>query len=148
MECFSIVEPKPFSFSFLLNATLHNFVFFGNFLAGNFVGPVNSYTGLPYGTSNYHWWLNSPYKTAGIPTGVDKDYRQTIACGAGPMRTYSFDTHRVVGGITASRNSWPGIVSFIPITIPSPEISNDLYYPGGAETKRKCLLWRISDCSD
>ena len=77
---------------------------------GNLGGPVNPYTGLSYGTSNFHWWLNNPYRTAGIPSGVNKDYRQTFACGAGPSRTYSFETHRIVGGITADRNAWPGIV--------------------------------------
>jgi secreted trypsin-like serine protease len=48
---------------------------------------------------------------AGIPTGVSHDYRQTIACGAGPLKTYSFDTHRIVGGVDAAKNAWPGIVS-------------------------------------
>jgi hypothetical protein len=35
-----------------------------------------------------------------------------VACGAGPKRTLSADEQeRIVGGTTATRNSWPFVVS-------------------------------------
>lgn len=100
------MECSPNLFNFLLNSQLYNTI-----TAGNFGGPFDPYTEFYYGTRNFHWWLNNPYRMAGIPTGVYHDYRQTIACGAGPLKTYSFDTHRIVGGVDAARNAWPGIVS-------------------------------------
>ncbi len=79
--------------------------------AGDMGDPFDLYTGMYYGTPNFHWWTSNSYRMAGLPTGVSQDYRQTIACGAGPLKTYSFDTHRVVGGVDAAKNAWPGTVS-------------------------------------
>jgi hypothetical protein len=74
-------------------------------------GPIYPYyDGLLFGSpvSFYPW-----ARPTDIPAHLRNrrpDSKNT--CGAGPTKTLSFDEQRVVGGVEAEKNAWPGIVSY------------------------------------
>ncbi len=71
--------------------------------------PVYPYAGLLFGSpvSSYPW--ARPTDIPAYLRNPRPDSKNT--CGAGPTKTLSFDEQRVVGGVEAEKNAWPGIVS-------------------------------------
>lgn len=75
-------------------------------------GPVyNPYSaGLLFGSPvSFYPWAH-PVDIPAYLRNRHPDSKNT--CGAGPTKTMSFDEQRVVGGVEAEKNAWPGIVSY------------------------------------